>query len=182
MLGAARACLEAGATPILIHHTTKAGGSRLRMNEPLELEDLAYSGFAEFARQWVLINRREPFEPGTGVHRLWVKAGGSAGQNVLFGLDVEEGVLGEHFEGRRWVLTVHRQDQLKALLAAKKSLARTEKQAEKMKELKEQILEILLRKKEPETLSALAASLGHSRPTCGKALAELHEEGRIISA
>src|SRR5262249_50244043 len=56
----AQACLEAGATPILVHHTGKtAGMQRASAGQPLELTDLAYAGFAEFARQWVLVSRRE---------------------------------------------------------------------------------------------------------------------------
>ena len=40
----AKACLTAGATPILFMHAKKA-----RTSEPLDLDDLAYAGIAEFA-------------------------------------------------------------------------------------------------------------------------------------
>jgi hypothetical protein len=89
LLEFARACLDLGCTPILAHHAKK---SRERDDHrPLDLDDLSYSGIAEFARQWFLINRRTPFEEGSGRHELWVKVGGSAGFSGLYGVDVDEG-------------------------------------------------------------------------------------------
>jgi len=56
LLRVARICQENGTTLVLVHHTTKpAGMLRMQTGEPLELEDLAYSGFQEFARQWLLV-------------------------------------------------------------------------------------------------------------------------------
>jgi hypothetical protein len=71
----ARNCLDAGATPVLVHHTRKG----LPTGGPADLDDLAYAGVAEFARQWLLINPRQKFDPGTGAHRLWLSAGAAAG-------------------------------------------------------------------------------------------------------
>jgi AAA domain len=72
LLAITRACLNAGATPLLIHHTRKQGTQqREGRSGPLDLNDLAFSGFAEFARQWVLLNRREPYEHDSGSHKLY---------------------------------------------------------------------------------------------------------------
>ncbi len=110
------ACLAAGATPVFAHHTVKhagmkAGrnGSMFQTHEPAELGDLAFAGFGEFARQWILLARRAEYEPGTGKHQLWLTTGGSAGFNGCYALDVDEGVLQEDFSGKKWEVTVQTQ-------------------------------------------------------------------------
>jgi replicative DNA helicase len=104
---AARACLDAGATPVFVHHATKTAGRRAAgPGEALDLDDLAFSGVAEFARQWILVSRREPFEPGSGRHRLVLAAGGSAGHAGRWDVLVEEGSAGVNLTGRHWLVKV----------------------------------------------------------------------------
>jgi hypothetical protein len=99
---AAEVCERHGTTLILLHHAKKGVASP---HEPADLDDLSWSGCAEFARSWLLIARRERYEPGTGLHRLWLTAGGSAGHSGLWGLDVDEGPYTPG-EPRRWEVTV----------------------------------------------------------------------------
>ena len=82
-------CDQLGATMILCHHTKKGVTDPF---SPPELEDIAWAGFQEFARQWWLIGRREKYEPGTGKHALWFNIGGSAGHSSLWGVNINEGI------------------------------------------------------------------------------------------
>jgi len=99
----AKSCLSVGCTPILAHHATK---STNRNGKPMELEDLAFSGIQEFARQWLLLNRRKQYVPESGTHEMVLSYGGSAGQGGLYNLDIHEGALGDDFTGRVWKPTV----------------------------------------------------------------------------
>ena len=94
---------ETGCTIILCHHTKKS------VTDPFaapELENISWSGFQEWARQWILLGRREAYDPeAAGSHRLWLSVGGSAGHSGLFALDIEEGSR-KDVGGRRWDVSV----------------------------------------------------------------------------
>jgi hypothetical protein len=122
----AAVCQRAGATPILAHHANR----RVEVGGPMELGHLAYAGFPEFARQWLLLNRVRPYD-GDGEHALWLSAGGSAGQGGLWQLNVSEGVLGDNFTGRRWKVA------MESPTDARQSAAEAREEAEAEKRRKE---------------------------------------------
>ena len=94
---------ETGCTIALIHHNRKS------INDPFaipELETISWSGFQEWARPWLLIGRRELYDPErAGSHRLWLNVGGSAGHSGCWAVNIEEGSQRDE-GGRRWQVTV----------------------------------------------------------------------------
>jgi hypothetical protein len=82
-------CESTGCAVLVVHHAKRSH----KAGSPPMLEDIAWSGFAEFSAQWLLVSRRRPFEPETGHHELWLSAGGRSGHHGLWALDVDEGAL-----------------------------------------------------------------------------------------
>ncbi len=119
---AAEVLLKAGITPILVHHANR----QLKVGEQMELTHLAYSGLEQFARQFLLVNRREPYR-SDGVHELWLRAGGSAGHGGLWGVHIEEGITDGDFGGREWNVTVQTTAEASAGVREQKEQARQEK-------------------------------------------------------
>lgn len=176
------ACLEAGATPILVHHTVKHLAPAINgMFEPLERENLAQSGFAEFARQWMLINRRTPYEDGTGEHELWLRIGGSAGFGSLWGVDIVEGVVRDDFGGRNWFVNVKDTAALKKTAADQKAHRRLEQKVAADLEFKRLLTDALHRFPNGESYTELRDVAGISRSRNVRyVLEELVQEGTAV--
>lgn len=85
-------CDSTGCTVLIVHHCKR---SRYVRADPSTLDDIAWSGFAEFSAQWLMLARRRRFDPETGRHELWFSTGGRAGHHGLWALDVEEGCARE---------------------------------------------------------------------------------------
>jgi hypothetical protein len=128
LLAIARICLGLGATPLLVHHFKKTGADPFEMPE---LEELAFAGIQEFARQWILMKRRERYAPGTGEHRLWLSVGGSAGHSGEWGFDVHEGAMDLEFSGRQWQVEIKPASEILTDTAGQKQATKVEKEAEK---------------------------------------------------
>ena len=162
-------CQQMGVTLILIHHTKKGVADP---HEPPQLEHIAWSGFAEHARQWLLIGRRSPYVVGSGEHKLWLNVGGSVGHSALWGLDIGEGIYSAT-EPRKWEVGMLRasevaDEQKKRLTAEKES-----KHAERLANDKATVRQALDLYESGETRSVLRAAAGISSERFNLAIAEL---------
>ena len=79
---------DTGCSILMVHHNRKV--SEMRYGCPT-LEEITGSGFAEWARFWLLLNRRREWDDVAGQHWLWLVTGGSAGFGSRKWLDVREG-------------------------------------------------------------------------------------------
>jgi RecA-family ATPase len=179
--GLTEACQEAGASIVLCHHNRK---SFTNPGSVPELDDIAWAGFAEFARQWWLVGRRTKYQPGTGHHELWLNIGGSAGHSALWALDIDEGRPSDS-GGRRWDVS------LKPATEAREEARRQNDEVKKQRKLKREAEQV------EQAKTAIAASFGGSpkqtkrdlqsnsginRRVFDLALAEMCREGSVVPA
>ena len=116
LIGLTEVGRKTGCTIGLIHHFRKSSQSD-RYSRP-GLEDMSMSGFAEWARQWLLLARRSAYR-SNGIHDLWIVAGGSAGHSGEFSLTVNEGT---NLTGREWQVVFDAQtEDAPEIKAAKKA-------------------------------------------------------------
>lgn len=102
---------EIGVTLILVHHNKKSTAEA--GHSPPTIFDITGAGYSEFARQFILMKRIEPYRYD-GIHKLHFLTGGSAGQGAMHKLYVNEGVLppgdaklfyDEKWQWREWELS-----------------------------------------------------------------------------
>lgn len=67
-------CRSNGATLVMVHHTTKA------RRKFAEVQDLAFAGFSQFVRWWMMLSRVGSYNPAYA-HVLNLNVGGSAGHS-----------------------------------------------------------------------------------------------------
>ena len=154
-------CQERGCTLGLLHHVKKGSGND---HQPLELSSIAWAGFAEAARQWILLNRREPYEPGSGLHRLHLSVGGSAGHGGSWGLDVAEGAY-EPGVDRQWDVNVLAPDEVRTSNRDQRTADREARQAETLDADRREIVGAAVKVNGPETKNGLRdrVSIPHRR-------------------
>lgn len=177
LMGLSRVGQSTGCTMIVLHHFRKSG--QPDPDEPAGLEELSQAGIAEWARQWILLQRRSPYQ-SDGRHELWMRAGGSAGHGGLHAVDVEEGLLdAETFSGRHWRVEVKpagdaREERRRA--AEQRKIDTKTRQAE---DDERRILEAARRYPQGETQSALASLAAISGARAADAIRSLIGQGRV---
>jgi hypothetical protein len=169
-----------GCTIPIVHHARKGG--KPDPFSPPELEDVAWAGFAEWCRQWILIGRRERYEPGSGLHRLWLNNGGSMGHSALWALDVDEGEFEPGVE-RQWEVTLSKAEEAreaaKSELAVRREAARVEKQTGRLEADSRVIVQTMTRLGRPESPRAIRERAGLSGTLFVKAWGRLLADGHV---
>ncbi len=173
-----------GCTPIIVHHNSR-GATRANPGEPAELADIAWSGFAEWAGQWLLLARRERYNPDSdGEHRLWLTAGGRDGHSTLVGVDVTEGRADDP-GGRRWDVHVEQASRARREAAeAEHDRRERDREARRQKQIEKDRDAVLAAMKampdgETKTGSRDRTALRNDR--FNPAFAELLTEGIIVA-
>lgn len=170
--------LEAGATPIIAHHANR----QLLIGEPMELIHLAYAGLEQYARQFILINRRERYT-SNGVHNFWVRVGGSIGHGCLLEVRIDEGQLDEDFGGRKWDLAINSAADAFAQETTEREQAKAEANREKWKLYDAEVLKAIdveiSRGHLGATKSAIRQHTAYQTPRVNDCIARLSDDGII---
>lgn len=166
-----------GCSFVLLHHTRKQTGVEQYVMP--ELDHMAWAGFQEWARQWIMLNRREAYEPGTGVHRLWLSYGGSAGHSGAWGVDIEEGTR-KPTASRTWEVEVRPVEEIRSEQADHRQLATREKQSRRIEEDAMKIFDALGENPEGLTKNRLKDCCGLSSARVTSAISFALEEEWIV--
>lgn len=170
-----RACHEQGVTPILLHHFRKGFDGA----EP-ELTDLSQAGCAEFAGQWLLINRQRAYdEEIPGEHDLIIRLGSRTGHSSKWALHVSEGSTADR-GGRYWRPEVQPMTALRERQEADKKARAEQLRREKLEEHMAAVTSSLAAYgDEGARKTELREDMNVSSATIGPVLAELVRTGRI---
>lgn len=172
----AEMCQSLNVTGILCHHTKS---TVVDPYAPAELDHLAWSGCAEFARQWLLVSRREQYEPGSGTHRLWLTAGGSAGHSGLWAVDVNEGTVAAP-EGRQWIVGVENATAARAAAAERKADQTEHRQREQLSIDRTTVCRVLAKYPDGLAQTAIRDNCGISGRRWPGVLAAMLQAGELV--
>lgn len=178
--GLSRLSQELGITLILLHHFKKA--PQADDAEPCSLEQLSQAGIGEWARGWILLQRQSAYS-GDGRHDLLMRVGSSVGYGGLYRVEIDEGVLGDDFTGRKWEVSVTQagdfREDAKRREDARRAELRNAREAETLDLDRKEIVGAAVKLKDPESKTGLRdrVSCGHSR--FNRAFASLVADGTL---
>ena len=139
---------------------------------------MAQSGVAEWARQWVLLQRRAAYQ-GDGRHLLWMRCGGSAGHGSLWGVAVEEGELDpDTFTGRTWDVIVTPAADARKEADEERENRKAAEQERREGQHRDRLLAVLPDYPDGETARKLAAAARLNPQNFAQAIGTLLQEGR----
>ena len=177
-------CQRVGAMLVLAHHNTQSSLRHRQTKgggyEPPELEDIAWAGFQEWARQWILVGRRQKYEPGTGEHALWLNVGGSAGHSALWAVDIAEGVY-DPDTPRKWEVGVRSGWNEREMRARKAKRDKNEEIRTRENEWKLKLREVMERHPGGDTKKSYRELAGLNGSQMARATELLDREGRIVT-
>jgi hypothetical protein len=168
------ACQKHNATLMFAHHTSGVP----QYGATPKLSWLAFSGFKQFVRQWWLLNRMEEYEPGSGFHRLKFVAGGSAGHNGLWILDINEGNRNDH-GGRRWDVAVRTCDEVRQSNQRRKDDAKAAEQQEQLNADRAAVCRLMAKYPDGQSKTFIRDHSGCGR-RWPKVLAHMFQSGELI--
>jgi AAA domain len=170
-----------GCTILIVHHCKR---SRYAGGAPATLDDIAWSGFAEFAAQWLLLSRRRRFDVEAGRHELWLSAGGRAGHHGLWALDASEGARAGS-ERRKWKTAIRPVSIAEAQTEERKFAAcedrRARRTAAAFERQRTRVLEFFDQNREGATANFVRDKLGMNGTCAVRVLESLVKEGLLTS-
>lgn len=172
-----KACQEAGATPAAIHHFRKSQP----IGEAPDLTDLSQSGCAEFAGQWLLINREQPYdEERPGEHDLIIRLGSRMGFSSKWSLHVSEGTP-EGIQGRYWAPQVTSPSEARKEARSAADAKADVKRQEKLDQAKARVLKAAAKYPQGETGTTIRDRAGLHDHEFKSALADMLDNGDLLS-
>lgn len=173
-------CQAGGVTFVALHHNKK---NLVNPYAPPELADLSWSGAAEFARQWLLLSRRERYVPGSGRHLLWFSCGGSAGHSGEWCLDIDEGQAGNRIWDVRLSTAASAVQEAKTHRETIRMEAKCKQHSAKVQLIETKIVEALQASPDlRNTRRAIKERTGASPQLLDEAFSNLLQAGRIVNS
>jgi hypothetical protein len=166
---------QTGATIVVLHHFRKSG--MVDQDEPAGLDELAQAGVAEWARQWVLLQRRQPYQ-ADGEHKLWMRCGGSAGHAGLYAVDVVEGIYDpDQADSRRWDVDVRSTTDAREEINREKESRKAREQERREQDDRRKVTEAMRRISDGDTITGISKLAGLAKDRTALAIRCLLGDG-----